>query len=81
MNMERRTKTGGWGTEDRGRTASWSGKGRRGMDIRRHWFEAVDGNSVLAIAELEREKGWRAGKDGVRAVIGRGKGWASINLT
>ena len=52
MNMERRTKTGGWGTEDRGRTASWSGKGRRGMDIRRHWFEAVDGNSVLAVAEL-----------------------------
>ena len=56
MNMERRTKTGGWGTEDRGRTASWSGKGRRGMDIRRHWFEAVDGNSVLAVVKKVGER-------------------------
>ena len=52
MNMEGRKRRGGWGAEDRGRTASWSGKGGRGMDIRRHWFEAVDGNSVLAVAEL-----------------------------
>ena len=47
------------------------------MDIRRHWFDAVDRDGVLAVAELEREKGWRGGEDGVRTVIGRGKGWAS----
>ena len=52
MDTEGRTRRGGWGAEDRGRTALWSGKGGRGMDIRRHWFEAVDGNSVLAVAEL-----------------------------
>ena len=37
----------------------------------------VDRDSVLAVAELECEKGWRLGEDGVRTVIGRGKGWAS----
>ena len=37
----------------------------------------MDRDGVLAVAELEREKGWRVGEDGVRTVIGRGKGWAS----
>ena len=74
MNMEVRTRRRGWGAEDRGRTASWARKGRRGMDIRRHWLEAVNRDSVLAIAELECEKGGRTDKDGVRTIIGRGKG-------
>ena len=56
MDTEGRTRRGGWGAEDRGRTALWSGKGGRGLDIRRHWFEAVDRDSVLAVNELECEK-------------------------
>ena len=52
MDMEGRTRRGGWSAEDRGRMASWWGKGGGGMDIRRHWFEAVDGNSVPVVAKL-----------------------------
>ena len=51
--MEVRTRRRGGSAEDRGRSTSWAGKGRRGMDIRRHWFEAVNRDCVLTGAELE----------------------------
>ena len=57
MNMEGRTRRRGGSTEDRGRTTSGTRKGRRSVNIRRHWFEAVNRNSVLAVADLECEKG------------------------
>ena len=56
MDMEDRTRRGR-STEDRGRTTSWPRTSRRSMDIRRHGFEAVNRNSVLAVAKLEGEKG------------------------
>ena len=52
MNMEGRTRGRGGSTEDGGRTTSGTRKGRRSVNIRRHWFEAVNRNSVLAVADL-----------------------------
>ena len=52
MNMEGRTRRRGGSTEDRGRTTSGTRKGRRSVDIRRHWFEAVNRDGVLVVAEL-----------------------------
>ena len=53
MNMEGRTRRrGGSTTEDRGRMTSGTRKGRRSVDIRRHWFEVVNRDGVLAVAEL-----------------------------
>ena len=52
MNMEDRTRRRGGSTKDRGRTTSGTRKGRRSVDIRRHWFEAVNRDGVLAVAQL-----------------------------
>ena len=57
-----------------GRPATGPGTGRRWVGIRRHWFEAVDRDSVSAVADLKGEKIGRAGKDSVGAIIGRGPG-------
>ena len=81
MNMETRTGRGGWGMEDRGRAASWTRKSLRGMDIRRHWFKAVNRDSVLAVAELECEKGGRAGNDSVRRTIIGWREWQTSGIT
>lgn len=85
MNMEFRAGRRGGSMEDGGRAATWPGKGRRWVGIRRHWFEAVDRDSVSAVADLKGEKIRRAGKDSVGAIIGRGQGrtggvTANINL-
>ena len=52
MDMEGRTRRRGGSTEDRGGTTSGTRKGRRSVDIRRHWFEAVNRDGVLAVAQL-----------------------------
>ena len=52
MDMEGRTRRRGGSTEDRGRMTSGVRKGRRSVDIRKHWFEAVNRDGVLAVAEL-----------------------------
>ena len=52
MDMEGRTRRRGRGAEDGGGTTSGTRKGRRSVDIRRHWFEAVNRNSVPAVADL-----------------------------
>ena len=57
MNMEVRTRRRGWGTEDRGRTASWRRRGQRDMGVKRDWFKAVNRDGVAAVANLEGEKG------------------------
>ena len=52
MDMEDRTRGRGRGAEDGGGATSGTRKGRRSMDIRRHWFEAVNRDGVLAVANL-----------------------------
>ena len=52
MDMEDRTRRRGGSSEDGGGTTSRTRKGRRSVDIRRHWFEAVNRDGVLAVAKL-----------------------------
>ena len=52
MDMEDRMRGRGGSAEDGGGTTSGTRKGRRSVNIRRHWFEAVNRDSVLAVSDL-----------------------------
>ena len=60
--------------EDGWRTAARAGLGRRGVGIRWNWFEAMHGDSVLALSNLKGEVGGGALEDGVGAIVSGGQG-------
>ena len=74
MHFKLRKRRRGGSAEDGGRTAPGAGLGRRGVSVWWYRFEAVYGNSVLALPNLESEVGRGALEDGVGAIVSGGQG-------